>query len=173
MHFNVRAILVDGTVLSAALTAVILVSLLYNPRLWINDAPPRVRMLAPPLTLVERRGRAIAGLLLLLTFVAVTMWSAARLLTRYGATLSLGTTLGHFVGMFFLFNLFDLIVIDWLVLLVIRPKMLRLSVPGLSYEETVGNYAHHFRGFIIGLGFVTVGGLIAALITYTVKLVRF
>jgi hypothetical protein len=155
-----------------ALTAVILLSLLYNPRLWINDAPPRVRMLAPPLTVVERRARTIAGLLLLLTFVGVTMWSAVRLIARNGTTLSLGTALGHFVGVFFLFNLFDLVVIDWLILLVIRPKMLRLSVTGLSYEETIGSYAYHFRGFIIGLGFVTVGGLIAALITYTVNLVR-
>jgi hypothetical protein len=172
----VTTILIDGMVLSVALTAVILVSLLYNPRLWINDAPARVRVLAPPLTVVERRARAITGFLLLLTLAAVTLWSAARLLTRNAATLSLGTAVGHFIGVFFLFNLFDLIVIDWLFLLVLRPKVLTSSVlgwtVGLSYEETVGSYGHHFRGFIIGLGFVTAGGLIAGLITYAVQLAR-
>jgi hypothetical protein len=168
----VIAILIDGAVLSAALTAVILVSLFYNPRIWINDAPPRVRMRAPPLSVIERRARAAAGVLLLLTFAAVTFWSASRLLTRHGATLSLGTAFSHFVGVFFVFNLSDLLVIDWLVLLVLRPKVLRLSVAGLSYEETVGSYAYHFRGFIIGLGFVTMGGLIAAVLTYLVKLAR-
>jgi hypothetical protein len=157
----------------AALTAVILVSLLYNPRIWINDAPARVRKLAPPLTVVERRARAVAGVLLLLTLAAVTSWSATKLLGRHGAALSLGTAIEHFVGVFFLFNLFDLIVIDWLILLVLRPRMLRLSVPGLSYEETVGNYGYHFRGFIIGLGFVAMAGLVAALMTYAVKLARF
>jgi hypothetical protein len=95
------AILIDGAVLSASLTAVILVSLFYNPRIWINDAPPRVRTLAPPLTVIECRARAIAGLLLLLTFVTVTLWSAGRLLTRHEATLSLGTAFSHFVGVFF------------------------------------------------------------------------
>ena len=167
------AILIDGLVLSAALMAVILASLLYNPRLWINDAPPRVRLLAPPLTVRERRARTITGLFLLLTFTAVTLWSATKLLNRDGEALSLTTAVGHFVGVFFLFNVFDLIVIDWLFLLVLRPRMLQLSVPGLSYEETVGSYGHHFRGFIIGLGFVTVGGVIAGLITYAVKLAAF
>jgi hypothetical protein len=164
----VTTILIDGMVLSVALTAVILVSLLYNPRLWINDAPARVRLLAPPLTVVERRARAITGFLLLLTLAAVTLWSAARLLTRNAATLSLGTAVGHFIGVVFL--------IDWLFLLVLRPKVLTSSVlgwtVGLSYEETVGSYGHHFRGFIIGLGFVTAGGLIAGLITYAVQLAR-
>src|SRR5262245_57954018 len=160
-------------VLSVGLTAVILISLLYNPRLWINDLPARVRLLAPPLTASERRARAITGVFLLLTLAGVTLWSAARLLTRSAATLWLTTAVGHFVGVFFVFNLFDLIVIDWLFLLVLRPKRLTLSVPGSSYEETVGSYAHHFRGFIIGLGFVTGAGLIVGLLTYAVKLARF
>jgi hypothetical protein len=165
--------LIDGAVLSAALSAVILGSLLYNPRIWINDAPPRVRALAPPLTAQERRARTIAGVLLLLTFAAVTYWSATRLLARSGATLSLGAACLHFMGVFFQFNVFDLLVIDWFVLLVLRPKIVRLSVPGLSYEETVGSYAYHFRGFVLGLGFVAIAGGIVGLVTYLIKLARF
>jgi len=171
---QVIPILIEGAVLSAALSTVIVASVLYNPRLWINDAPPRVRELAPPLTAVERRARSITGTLLLLTFAVVTIWSAVRLLARYGETLSIATAFWHFLGVFFLFNLFDLVVIDWLVLLVLRPRALtRLSVPGLTHEETVGSFAYHFRGFVIGLGIITVGGLMAALLTYLAKLGQF
>jgi hypothetical protein len=165
--------LIDGLVLSAALSAVIVLSLFYNPRIWINDAPPRVRQLAPPLTPDERRARSFVGVLFLLTLAAVPTWSAAKLLSRHGAALSLGKAFSHFAGVLLVFNLFDLLIIDWLVLLVLRPRAFRLSVPGLSYEETVGGYAYHFRGFILGLGFVAIGGLIAALATSAVKIVRF
>jgi hypothetical protein len=54
-------------------------------------------------------------------------------------------------------------VIDWLVLLVLRPGFVRrLSVPGLSYEETVGTYGYHFNAFLKGLGFITVMSVLAA-----------
>jgi hypothetical protein len=160
------SVLVDGTVLSIAVSIVILGSLAYNPRLWIGDAPEPVRRLAPPLSAAERRDRWVVAGLFLLTVVAVTAWSASRLIAREG-TPSFGTLLIHFLGVFFLFNLVDLVVIDWLVLLGMRPRFLsRLSVPGLSYEETVGGYRYHFVAFLKGLGVITVLALIAASATY-------
>ena len=159
----------DGAVVCAALGAVILGSLAYNPRLWLNDAPPRVRMLAPPLTDAERRDRLIVGILFFLTLIAAITWSARRLLHEHGAMLSFGVAFAHFFGVFLLFNLFDLVIIDWVVLLMIRPSFLkRLSVPGLSYEETVGDYRYHCTAFLKGLGVITVIGLIAAGLTIAV-----
>jgi hypothetical protein len=159
-------VLVDGVTLSAALTIVILGSLAYNPRLWIGDAPEPVRKLTPALGPAERRDRWVVAGVFLLTIVAATAWSAARLISREG-TPSFATILIHFLGVFFIFNLVDLVVIDWLVLLVIRPRFLfRLSVPGLSYEETVGGYGYHFVAFLKGFGFITVMALVAASATY-------
>jgi hypothetical protein len=157
---------VDGAVVCAALGLVIVGSLAYNPRLWVNDLPPRVRVLVPPLTAGERRDRYVLAALFLLTIVATTTWSAARLMARHGETLSFATAFAHFLAVFFLFNLFDLIVIDWLMLLVLQPAFLRrLSVPGLTYEETVGGYGYHFRGFLKGMGFILVASVIAAGLT--------
>ena len=159
------SVLIDGAVLSAAIGLVIFGSLAYNPRLWINDAPEPARKLAAPLSPAERRDRWIVAGILLLTIGVVTAWSAARLIARDPAP-SFGTLFTHFVAVFFLFNLFDLVVIDWLVLLVMRPAFARLSIPGLSHEETVGGYGYHFVGFLKGLGFITVMGLLAAGATY-------
>jgi len=78
------AIVVDGATLSAALTVVILGSLAYNPRLWLQDAPPRVRALAPPLTDAERRHRLVVAALIFLAIAGVTVWSASRLIARDG-----------------------------------------------------------------------------------------
>src|SRR6185503_6607157 len=117
--------------------------------LWVNDLPPRARALVPPLTAAERRDRNVVAALFLLVIVATTTWSAARLIDRHGGTVSFATAFGHFLAVFFLFNLFDLVVIDWLMLLVLQPAFLRrLSVPGLTYMETVGGYGYHFVGFL-------------------------
>ena len=154
-------------VLCAALGLVIVGSLAYNPRLWINDAPPRVRALASPLTAGERRDRNVVAVVFLLALIAVTAWSAWRLLARHASGVSFAVLFGHFFGVMLLFNLFDLIVIDWLMLLVLRPAFLsRLTVPELTYEETVGGYGYHFRAFLKGMGFVVVFALLAAALTY-------
>ena len=157
------AIVVDGATLSAALTVVILGSLAYNRRLWLQDAPPRVRALAPPLTDAERSHRLVVAALIFLAIAGVTVWSASRLIARDGPVVTYATAFAHFAGVFLLFNLFDLVVLDWLVVLVLRPPFLRrFSVPGLSYEETVGSFGYHLMGFVKGLGFVTVMSAIAA-----------
>jgi hypothetical protein len=156
-------ILIDAAVLCAALGTVIVGSLAYNPRLWLQDAPPRARALAPPLSPSERRVRLLVAGLFVVALVSVTAWSGQKLIARHGATLRFATALAHYLAVFSLFNLFDLLVIDWLLLLVMRPAFLsRLSVPGLSYEETVGGFRYHFRAFLKGLGFVAAMSLIAA-----------
>jgi hypothetical protein len=160
------AIVVDGAVVCAALGLVIVGSLAYNPRLWVNDLPPRARALVPPLTAAERRDRNVVAALFLLAIVATTTWSAARLIARHGGAVSFATAFGHFLAVFFLFNLFDLVVIDWLMLLVFQPAFLRrLSVPGLTYVETVGGFGYHFQGFLKGMGFILAAGAIAAGLT--------
>ena len=157
------AILIDGAVLSSALGVVILGSLAYNSRLWLNDAPRRVRELSPSLTPRERRERNVVAAIFLVTIVGATIWSSDRLLARHGEMLSFANALAHFLGVFFLFNVFDLLVIDYLVLLVLRPAFLaRLAVAGLTYEETVGGYGYHFAAFIKGMAFIVTFSLLAA-----------
>lgn len=161
------AVLVDAGVVCAALGLVIVGSLAYNPRLWVNDLPPPVRAMVPPLTPAERRDRNIVAALFLGAMVATTWWAAARLIARSGATLSFATAFGHFLAVFFLFNLFDLVVIDWLMLLVLKPSFLAgIAVPGLSYEETVGGYGYHFGAFLKGMVFILVASALAAGFTF-------
>ena len=158
--------MVEAGVVCAALGLVIVGSLRYNPRLWVNDLPPDVRQLVTPLTPAERRDRNVVAALFLLTMVGTSWWVGARLIARYGETLTFAAALRHFLAVFFLFNLFDLVVIDWLMLLVMKPAFIaRLGVPGLSYEETVGGYGYHFLGFLKGMGFILVAGLVAAGLT--------
>lgn len=58
------------------------------------------------------------------------------------------------------FNLFDLLIADWLVFVFIQPKIIIL--PGTEGMAGYKDYGFHFRGFLKGIGFCLVGGLVLA-----------
>jgi hypothetical protein len=47
------------------------------------------------------------------------------------------------------FNVFDLVVIDWLVVCLVTPKF--VVIPGTEGCAGYKNYAHHARGFAVGM----------------------
>jgi hypothetical protein len=56
------------------------------------------------------------------------------------------------------FNVFDLLILDWILFCTIRPRWLVL--PGTEGMAGYGDYRFHFIGFLKGLGFVAVGALV-------------
>jgi tetrahydromethanopterin S-methyltransferase subunit B len=60
------------------------------------------------------------------------------------------------------FNLFDLLIADWLVFVKIQPKAIVL--PGTEGMAGYKDYAFHFRGFLVGIVFSAVGALVFSLI---------
>jgi hypothetical protein len=60
----------------------------------------------------------------------------------------------------FVFNLFDLLVLDWLFFCTIQPRAMLL--PGTEGMAGYRDYRFHFIGFLRGLGFCLVGGLVIA-----------
>jgi hypothetical protein len=60
----------------------------------------------------------------------------------------------------FVFNLFDLLILDWLLFCTIQPRMMVL--PGTQGMAGYRDYRFHFVGFLKGLGFCLFGGLVIA-----------
>jgi hypothetical protein len=60
------------------------------------------------------------------------------------------------------FNLFDLIILDWLFFCTIQPRSMVL--PGTEGMTAYRDYRFHFIGFLKGLGFTVVGSLIIAIL---------
>jgi hypothetical protein len=58
------------------------------------------------------------------------------------------------------FNIVDLLVIDWLIVCTITPRF--LIVPGTAGFAGYKDYGHHARGFVVGVGVVAVTAIIAA-----------
>lgn len=117
----------DGGLLSAAFVLFILGTLRVAPRIWIGDLPVEIRALLPPLTPVERRTKAIAGVLLLAILFGGIAWSTYRLRVEAGS-LPFPTAAAHIWILLAMVVLADTFVLDWLVLSVLRPRF--ATIPG-------------------------------------------
>jgi hypothetical protein len=70
----------------------------------------------------------------------------------------------HAFGVVWAFNVWDWLVLDWLLFCTITPKW--FVIPGSEGHPAYKDYAFHFRGFLIGTGFSLALGLIVAASIY-------
>lgn len=135
-----------GMLLSLLLVALMLVSVLVNPEIWVNDYPPEIRSRYGPVSERTRGQRRVFAILFMLVLAGVValflqrLYQAERLTFGY---VFLGTW-----TVLMVFNLFDLLVLDWLIFVRIRPAFIVL--PGTEGMSAYGDTGFHFRGFLIG-----------------------
>lgn len=132
---------------------------LYNPRLMLQDYPAAIKAIVPPKSETERRQTILFGMpfllsLLILPFIFV--YNSQQ-------TSFLGLFLYAF-GIVWAFNIWDWLVLDWLIFCTITPKF--FVIPGSEGHPAYKDYAFHFRGFLIGTIFSLVMGLIVAAVIY-------
>jgi hypothetical protein len=156
--------LVDGAILSALATGLILGSVRANPRLWLQDFPADIRDAVPPKTPAEKRQSLIWGIPLLATFLGIPLLSCLWLARQTG-TASFGLLWLDAFGVLMIFNAFDLLVIDWVVVCWLTPSF--LVIPGTEGFAGYKNYWHHFRGFLIGTaGLASVATIVATVVWF-------
>jgi len=70
-------------------------------------------------------------------------------------------------GIVWAFNIWDWLVLDWLIFCTITPKF--FVIPGSEGNPAYKDYAFHFRGFLIGTVFSLVMGVIVATVIYLAR----
>jgi hypothetical protein len=151
--------LIYGLILSALLLSVILAGVLLKPAVPASASPSGVPALGrtPEAdTRRERKRLAVPVLLAVLGTLTAAVWTlpAAGLTPGFGTVFALGFLVA------FVFNLFDLLVIDWLLIVAWHPRW--FVPPGTEGGAANRIYRFHFIGFLKGLGFCVVAGLITA-----------
>ena len=161
--------LLYGLLLSLLVSLTILISFSINPEIWLGDYPPDIKAHYTPVRSDTKYQERLASLAIIVLLVGVMALSILHLehilgsLTFWAVFLSAFTTL-------LVFNIFDLLVLDWMIFIILQPKMIIL--PGTQGMAGYKDYAFHFRGFLTGLIFCLVGALIGAGIAILVKLVQ-
>ena len=158
-----QQILLDGLILSIGLSVILLSSMAINPRIMRSDYPPQIKEKLPPLSNAEKRQLALTGLLFWGFAVGLFFYSTRSLIARNGSeSLFLPVFLNTYL-VFEVANLFDLFVLDYLLLIVMRPGF--LFIPEAAGMEQYNTFAFHFAGFLKGLVIGVVLSLIVAVVT--------
>lgn len=158
---ELKLILIHGLVGSLGLTLSLLPIGFKNPRIMLQDYPKSIRKEVPPKTKTEKRQTFWFGLPFLIIFVGYPMLSSL-----YYATYKDWQFLEilYFTwGTLLVFNLFDLIVLDWLIFCTITPRI--VVIPGTEGNVGYKNYKFHFVGFLKGIAITFVISIITSGIT--------
>jgi hypothetical protein len=101
----------------------------------------------------------LLGLLIGAPFTTALLWRTATLGSH-----SFWELFAYAFGVLFIFNIVDLLILDWLIVCWIEPRWVIL--PGTEHIVIPKQYLHHFKGFLMGtVGLVIVGLAIAALLS--------
>jgi hypothetical protein len=153
--------LLYGLLLTVIMSIVIFTTLYLTPEIWLGDAPADIQAALGPISPRARQQKLLIGVPMLLIVGALLLHAALRIVDLNGdhnlfAALALSTFLIVQV-----FNLFDLVVIDWLIVVTLRPSFVIL--PGTEGLPGYSDYGFHFRAFMKGLaGSAIVSILLAA-----------
>jgi hypothetical protein len=161
-QLSLKQILVDGTVLSVLLTILVFGSLYVNPAMQVDNYPPDVRAAAGEVD-VPLVQRAVFGVLSLGIVVAVPLWSNAGLRRRSDGALSFLAAFANSAALFFFFAVWDLLILDWLIFVTIRPGF--IVIPGTEGLAGYSDYWFHFKVSFLGWtqwAAILAGGLVLA-----------
>jgi hypothetical protein len=131
----------------------------FNLRLFLRHFPKEIQEIVPPKSAQERRISILVGLLIGVPLVSVLLWRTATVGGH-----SFWERFSYAFGVLFVFNLVDLVILDWLIVCWFKPRWVIL--PGTEHVAIPNPYFHHFREFLMGtVGLVIVGLAIAALLS--------
>ena len=155
---NLSKTMVDGVILSMLASFYLVGILWFNPRLFLQDYPDEIQERVPPKTDQEKRNSLVVGIPFLLLLFAVPFISTLTLQRQHGSEIPFHYLSLNAFGVGFIFNLIDLLVLDWLIFCLITPRF--LVIPGTEEMKAYKDYGYHFRGFLIGMVISIAAGLV-------------
>ena len=151
--------LVNGAWLSLVLTVIMLISGLIALDMWVGDYPPDVKQKYGPMSPRAARARPFVAVAVFGAVLLIPILGLFALRTELGSVPFLAALVFGAVAVF-VFNLYDLLILDWLLFCTIQPRAMVL--PGTEGMAGYRDYRFHFIGFLKGLGFCAAGGLVIA-----------
>lgn len=142
----------------------ILASLAHNPRLWLGDAPKEMQKAAASLSNEERLLRIKWGVPLL--FCMVVVIPLATFLIHQKSPLSYGEAFGLMWVAWMIFNLVDLVIIDWWIVVWWKPDW--SIIREVEHLYHLNTYWFHFKCFLIGTASITIVSAILACLVFLI-----
>lgn len=157
--------LVYGGILSAVMSVTFLMLMLVvNPEMWVDDYPPDIKEKFGPMSTQTHKVKKIVGPSVIFLFFGVVIWAIVQWDNTHAEPMTfLQAFLSSFL-IFTLFNLVDLLILDWLIFVTIQPR--RIILPGTEGMAGYKDYAFHFYAFLKGVALSAVMSLIVAVVAW-------
>jgi hypothetical protein len=157
---DLNKILIDGGILTAAFTLLVLYAGMTMPRSFLNkeDVPPDIFAAVPPKTAAESRKSVFVAIPLFIILIGGTFYSTYTFAQQSGAGF-LALYL-HAAIIILMIATFDLVFIDWFILNTITPKW--AVFPGTEGFAGYKNYGFHGRAHLRALPMQLIGAAICA-----------
>jgi len=146
-RLSFKRVLVDGTILSVLLSMLIYGSIRVDPLMWVGDYPPDIQAAVGPVEVPPGRA-VVVGLLFLGAIIGVVLRSNGKLRRQNGGKLSFLTAFANSALILFFFAVWDLLIVDWLVFVTIRPDF--VVIPGTEGLAGYDDYWFHFEVSFLG-----------------------
>ncbi|EJQ95940.1 MULTISPECIES: hypothetical protein [Bacillus] len=161
---EIEQIMIVGISMSFILTIMILGSLYYNPRLWLNDYPKDIQKVVLPKSINEKKQTYYFEIIYNIILFGTPLVST-YILHQHEKLLYIEAYL-HTFGIVMIFNLVDLFIIDWLIFCWITPRF--VVIPSTEGMKGYKDYIFHLRGAIVGTPFLAIISLFVAGIATTI-----
>ena len=129
--------------------------------MFVSDYPPDIQQRYGPMSPRAARLRPYIAALLFVTFLTVPIIGLITLRAQIDYVPFFPAFAFSAITLL-VFNVFDLIILDWLFFCTIQPRSMVL--PGTEGLAGYRDYRFHFIGFLKGLGFSAIGGLLIAVL---------
>jgi len=129
-----------------------------NPEMWLNDYPPEIKKKHGPMSAKAARQRMVWGIPVMIFMLGFPFFVISQL--AHNNPLTFWQVLGSLFILYTFFNLFDLLVMDWLIFCTIQPRLFVL--PGTEGMAGYKDYGFHFRASLKGQIGLTIFALLGA-----------
>ncbi len=113
-----------GLMMSIGLGVVITLSQVLNAEIWLEDYPPDIREKFGSMRQQAKRQKGIVSIFFLLAALGPIIALVIRLNTIANGTPTFGMIFWSVLIAMMIFNLFDLLVLDWLIFAGITPQFI-------------------------------------------------
>lgn len=155
-----------GSILGVVFCAATLVIGWLDAAMLLNDYPPDIRAKFGAMSEETRRKANIASLPLLAAMSLVVVMGFGQLRILAGQFTFINTFIVSIV-IFQMWNLIDLVILDWFLLMTLKPRFMIL--PGTEGLAGYRDFVFHFKKFLRGIFFTLFLSVIVAAIALLVE----
>jgi hypothetical protein len=145
----IELIVKHGLIYTGGFILIILVSVLINPRIWMQDFSDSLQKDLPPKNRNEIKQTFVTGFLFSLFIVGFPLYSLSSLLGMYSGTLSRLDSFIHTFLMMMICNILYWLIFDILIFNIIVNRI--RTIPGLKKQIKFSGWKRQVFGLMVGI----------------------